>query len=128
MARLKDVVIDCERPSLLAAFWAAVLDGYSIAPYDDAEIARLAARGILSVADDPTVLVCPVGDGPRLFFQAVPEPKVVKNRVHLDLVAGSPDELERILRLGARLADEQENADFLVLVDPEGNEFCLSRL
>jgi hypothetical protein len=57
-SRLRDVVVDCARPSLLAAFWAEVL-GYEVAPYDDAEIARLRAAGIHDIADDPTVLILP---------------------------------------------------------------------
>ena len=46
MARIHDVVFDCHRPAPLARFWAAVLDGYDIAPYDDAEIERLRSIGI----------------------------------------------------------------------------------
>src|SRR4051794_15861908 len=56
---LREIVFDCERPSLLARFWAAVLDGYRVRPYDEQEIARLAAIG-LSPETDPTVLM----DGP----------------------------------------------------------------
>ncbi len=74
MAELRDIVVDCARPSALARFWAAALDGYAVAPYDDAEVARLAALGIHDLEDDPTVLV--IGPGPRLFFQLVPEGKV----------------------------------------------------
>ena len=57
MASLADIVIDCRHPASLARFWASALDGYEIAPYDDAEIARLASLGIDDVDDDPTVLV-----------------------------------------------------------------------
>ena len=45
MARLKDIVIDADHPAALARFWAAALDGYAVAPYDDAEIVRLLALG-----------------------------------------------------------------------------------
>jgi hypothetical protein len=46
MARLKDIVIDADHPAALARFWAAALDGYEIAPYDDEEVARLAGLGL----------------------------------------------------------------------------------
>src|SRR5438876_5341265 len=86
MARIHDVVVDCRHPASLARFWAAALDGYAVAPYDEAELERLRAAGIDDVEDDPTVLVEAPGVEPRLFFQCVAEAKVVKNRVHLDLV------------------------------------------
>jgi len=69
----------------------------------------------------------PAGAGPRLWFQLVPEPKQVKNRVHLDLCATDVEaEIARLTGLGASvLARHDENT---ILADPEGNEFCLSRL
>ena len=130
MALLRDVVIDCERPASLARFWAAALDGYQVAPYDDDELARLRSLGIDDIEDDPTVLVEAPGTGPRLWFQAVPERKAGKNRVHFDLVpdgTGFEAELARLEALGARPAGSQPNGDLLVLHDPEGNEFCLLR-
>jgi len=88
VARLLDVVFDCRHPASLARFWAAALDGYAVAPYDEAELARLRANGIDDPEDDPTVLVEPSsGSAPRLWFQLVPEAKRVKNRVHLDLAS-----------------------------------------
>jgi Glyoxalase-like domain len=125
MARLHDVVFDCRRPASIARFWAAALDGYEVAPYDEAELARLRANGIFDTEDDPTVLVEAPGTSPRIFFQLVPERKTVKNRVHLDLKSGSvPDEVARLRGLGASLVAEHD--DHVVLRDPEGNEFCLS--
>ncbi|MFF7340703.1 VOC family protein [Streptomyces sp. NPDC008163] len=125
MARLHDIVFDCAHPASTARFWAAALDGYAVAPYDDAELARLRSLGIHSTEDDPTVLVEPSGAGPRLWFQLVPEDKHVKNRVHLDLRAADPEtEIRRLTALGATVRDRQ--ADNVVLADPEGNEFCLS--
>ncbi len=124
MARLHDIVIDCARPAATARFWAAALDGYAVAPYDDAELARLRAQGIADPEDDPTVLVEPSGGGPRLWCQLVPEGKLVKNRLHLDLVCGAPeDELGRLTALGATVLVRFD--DHWVLADPEGNEFCL---
>jgi catechol 2,3-dioxygenase-like lactoylglutathione lyase family enzyme len=125
MAHLHDIVIDCRHPASAARFWAEVLDAYQVAPYDEQELARLRANGIGDPEDDPTVLVERVdGVGPRLFFQLVPESKVVKNRVHLDLTADDlPAEVRRLVGLDARVLAEHEG--FVVLADPEGNEFCL---
>jgi hypothetical protein len=125
---LHDVVFDCAHPAALARFWAAVLDGYAVAPYDDAELARLRALGIDDPEDDPTVLVEAAGRLPRLFFQRVPEGKTVKNRVHLDV--GAPDvdaEVARLVALGAEARGKQvsDGATWVVMLDPEGNEFCV---
>ncbi len=129
MARLRDVIFDCRHPASLARFWAAVLDEYQVAPYDHDELERLRSMGILDPEDDPTVLVERTsGASPRLWFQRVPEVKLVKNRVHIDLEADDVEaELERLLELGATLAPEQANDGLVVLLDPEGNEFCLLR-
>jgi Glyoxalase-like domain len=133
VARIRDVVFDSPRPASIARFWADALDGYDVAPYDDAELDRLRALGITDISDDPTVLVEPSGlaeatpgPTPRLFFQFVPESKVVKNRVHLDLSADDPAaEIERLTGLGARVLAEHER--WTTLADPDGNEFCVLR-
>ena len=129
MARLHDIVFDCRHPASLARFWAAAMDGYEVAPYDDDELARLRGMGIDDPEDDPTVLV-EGPSAPRLFFQKVPETKVVKNRVHLDLTVDDPDaEVDRFLGLGATLVvrrDEGEHG-WVTLADPEGNELCIMR-
>lgn len=130
MATLRDIVVDCRHPARLARFWAAVLDDYEVAPYDDAERARLRGLGIEDPEDDPTVLVRPEASGPRLWFQRVPEHKERKNRLHLDLAAragGFQAELERLESLGATRAPDQHNPDLVVLRDLEDNEFCLLR-
>jgi len=123
MASLRDIVVDCAHPAALARFWAAALDGYAVAPYDEAELARLRSMGVLDTEDDPTVLV--TGPGlPRLFFQRVPEPRRVKSRLHLDLTAADPEqEVARLAGLGARVAARY--AGHVRLTDPEGNEFCV---
>jgi len=124
MARLHDVVIDSRHPASIARFWAALLDGYQVAPYDEAELARLRDTGIFDPEDDPNVLVEAAGTLPRIFFQLVPEPKTVKNRVHLDLRCDRvEDEVERVLELGASIVAQYD--DHVVLRDPEFNEFCL---
>ncbi|HLU72715.1 MAG TPA: VOC family protein [Nonomuraea sp.] len=122
MAALRDVVIDCAHPASLARFWAAALDGYQVAPYDDAELARLRAQGIHDPEDDPTVLV--EGGPPRLWFQRVPEGKAAKNRLHLDLQAEDREaEVAWLVGLGAAVLERRE--EWTVLADPEGNEFCV---
>ncbi len=82
MAVIREIVIDRARPAMLARFWAAALDGYDVRPYDQAEIARLADLG-LTQETDPAVLVD--GPGPMLCFQISHEPKIARNRLHLDL-------------------------------------------
>ncbi len=118
------VTFDCTEPVRVAHFWAETL-GFQ-AEYDD--------QGGCAAAVDPT------GAGPRLYFQPVPEGKVVKNRLHLDIRVGAglagdervavlEEECSRLVALGATrvrllLADE-ENESCLVMQDVEGNEFCL---
>ena len=121
MAKLREIVFDSRHPAALARFWAQVLDGYAVRPYDAAELARLAARG-LTPETDPSVLVD--GPGPSLCFQKTEAPKLHKNRVHLDVnVPDRRREVERLLGLGASLAREADG--YTVLRDPEGNEFCV---
>ncbi len=121
MARLREIVFDSVLPSRLARFWAAALEGYAVRPYDEAEIARLAAKG-LTPETDPSVLVD--GPGPILCFQQVDAEKTVRNRVHLDVTcADRGREVERLRALGASVHRELEGRT--VLRDPEGNEFCV---
>jgi len=126
VARIRDVVFDCGHPAALARFWAAALEGYAVAPYDQAELDRLRAAGIDDPEDDPTVLVEPSsGSGPRLWFQLVPEAKQVKNRVHLDLASADVSaEVLRLAGLGARVLAEQQG--WVTMEDPQGNEFDLT--
>ncbi|GGN10011.1 VOC family protein [Streptomyces fuscichromogenes] len=125
MARLRDIVFDSAHPAATARFRAAALDGYAVAPYDDAELARPRTAGITSTEDDPTALVETADGGPRLWFQLVPEAKSVKNCVHMDLLAADPEaETRRLTALGATV--RARHTDTIVLTDPEGNEFCLS--
>jgi hypothetical protein len=134
------VVIDCADPGRLAQFWAQALPGYALQPappgFDSWE-AFLEAQQVPKEAWNSRSAI--VGDGPRLFFQQVPEPKTVKNRVHLDLHAGGgpsvPVEEQRakvraaVARLeavGASFVEEREEMGVVwaVMTDPEGNEFC----
>jgi hypothetical protein len=124
MARLHEIVFDCRHPASIARFWAAALDDYEVAPYDEAELQRLRSIGINDPQDDPTVRVQAPGRQPSVFFQRVPENKAVKNRLHLDLRCESfESEKVRLTALGATVLAEQDTC--AVLSDPEGNEFCL---
>jgi hypothetical protein len=112
------MVIDAKYPSGLAAFWAAAL-GWEVG-LDEPDEAAVWPAGY----DYPGPEAVP------LIFLAVPEPKAVKNRIHLDLATQSKAhqiELVRRLRaLGAVPVDlGQENVPWVVLADPEGNEFCV---
>ncbi|MFD6756987.1 MULTISPECIES: VOC family protein [Micromonospora] len=152
MSRHIQVTFDAHDPTALSSFWRDVLgyvhpgppgvdlpDGADpLAAWDDF-LARLGVppeqRNTRSAIEDPD------GRGPRLFFQQVPEDKVTKNRVHLD-VRVAPElqgdermtaleaECDRLVALGASRLRRVEPAPpfesgFIVMADPEGNEFCL---
>jgi hypothetical protein len=126
------VTFDCAEPAALARFWAAVL-GY---PPPDIERTHQVLRALGQAESDLGNwyrIEDPSGGGPRLAFQRVPEPKVVKNRLHLDVkpVGDEPAALDaevaRLVGLGAKLLRRvtDEAGTFVVLEDPEGNEFCV---
>ena len=127
MASIKDIVFDSPHPASTARFWAQALHDYEIAPYDEAELARLRSIGINDPEDDPSVLLVAInGSLPRIFFQLVPESKQVKNRVHLDLSAtDAVAEVKRLCALGATV--QAERKDWITMQDPDGNEFCVMR-
>ena len=108
------LTIDCADPVRLATFWAAAL-GF--------EASDLDPEG--SWIDDPT------GGVRGIFFQLVPEPKLVKDRIHLDLRPGvaMADEVERLAGLGATILGrvDEGGSFWTVMQDPEGNEFCVLR-
>jgi catechol 2,3-dioxygenase-like lactoylglutathione lyase family enzyme len=112
--RLENVTLDCQDERVLAAFWRAAL-GWEI---------------VVDQPGDWLVLGDPSGTEPTLAFQVVPEPKVSKNHMHLDLVstAGALEpEIQRLEGLGARRLRYVENdpdESHWILADPEGNEFC----
>ena len=109
VAFVKSVTFDCAEPLRLATFWAAALGS--------------------NVDEDSTperAWVEPAGwGGPSLWFQRVPEDKVAKNRQHFDLrvIDDLTEERERLVGLGATV--QAEHHDLVVMLDPEGNEFCL---
>jgi hypothetical protein len=121
MARLKEIVFDCEHPAALARFWAGVLEGYAVRAYDAAEIARLAALGF-TPETDPVVMVD--GPGPSLCFQkrAAAAPR---GPIHLDVVAAGPlaEEIARIAALGGAVAETRDG--YAIMTDPEGTRFCV---
>jgi hypothetical protein len=111
-AFIKYVTFDCADPQRLAAFWAEAT-GYELL-LERADFVALAApdeRGVRGM----------------LFWQ-VPESKTAKNRMHVDLAAKEPqEEVDRLIALGARKVEHRagNGADWTVMLDPEGNEFCL---
>lgn len=108
-----EIGLDCPDPSALAPFWLAALR------YD-----------VVEGDGEPYLNLLPAdGIGPIVFLQRVPEDKVAKNRMHLDLYSDEPAELvDRLCGLGATRVGERVGADdgwFQVLADPAGNEFCV---
>ncbi|MEU8488061.1 VOC family protein [Streptomyces sp. NPDC048641] len=120
-SKFTELAIDCADPDGLARFWCAVL-GYEVQDEEDGVV----------VIGSPAV---PEGKNrpgpvpPALTFARVPEGKVVKNRLHIDVNATDRDqdeEVRRLLDLGARHVDVgQGDVSWVLLADPEGNEFCV---
>lgn len=119
MLSLRSITVDCADPYQQATFWSA-------------------ATGWQEDPDDPNHPGDPEGrivspEGVNLLFIPVPEAKAVKNRVHLDLMPPdrTDEEIERLLGLGATLVADHRKAGpaggWVVLADPEGNEFCVER-
>jgi hypothetical protein len=133
MAHAFQVVIDAAGPRALGGFWCEVL-GYIEQPppegFDTWEDA-LDAFGIdRSDPDRAFAIVDPDGQGPRVFFQKVPEGKRVKNRVHLDVNVGADAmhaKADALEALGATRVGEldEPGGHWITMLDPEGNEFCI---
>jgi hypothetical protein len=139
--RQVQVTFDCADPRAVADFWKGAL-GYVDPPVPPGFDSWDAFEASLPADRHGAAWACqdPHGVGPRLFFQRVPEPKSVKNRLHLDVrvgvgltgderVAALEAEAARLEALGARrlwlLPADEENESCLVMQDVEGNEFCL---
>ncbi|MBC6451396.1 VOC family protein [Actinokineospora xionganensis] len=144
------VTIDCADPARQVAFWAEAL-GYIPEPPPGGHATwrdYWAEMGVPEdelpegVGEESESIVDPSGKGPRFWFQRVPEPKVAKNRVHLDLKVGGGRSVpmaerrervttvvDRVLKAGATVVRKLDNPDIdhyaVVLQDPEGNEFCV---
>jgi len=105
--RLYEIVVDCADPEALATWWAGLIGGRC--EYD----AEHGWAGIEEIPDAPFAY---------LVFVPVPEPKTVKNRIHLDVTTG---DLEAIVAAGATvLRPQDDEIGWTILADPEGNEFC----
>jgi predicted enzyme related to lactoylglutathione lyase len=113
--RVTEVVIDCRDHGAVVEFWATAL-GYARREVNEQYVAL--------------VPPAPAEPGrPPILFQKVPEPKAVKNRVHLDFRAEvMADEVARLVGLGGTVIAERSLGTFTwtVMADPEGNEFCVS--
>ncbi|MFW5471154.1 VOC family protein [Knoellia sp. CPCC 206435] len=152
MGRTFQVTFDAHDPRALSTFWRDALGyvhppppGVELPPGADPLAAWDDVLAQMGVPEDQrnsrSAIEDPDGAGPRVFFQQVPEDKVAKNRVHLDLRAAPGlegearmDALEaecaRLVELGATRDHRVEpkppmELGFLVMADPEGNEFCL---
>jgi predicted enzyme related to lactoylglutathione lyase len=114
-SRFTELVVDCHDPVALADFWSAVLGWEKRSAPDEGEIE----------------VVDPAASAPALLFTPVPEAKTVKNRLHIDVNpvgVTQAEELDRLVGLGATRVDiGQGEQTWVVLADPEGNEFCLLR-
>jgi hypothetical protein len=136
------VTFDAAEPEKLGAFWALAL-GYvqdPIPPEFETVADFLRSIGVPEdKLDDMWALVDPSGQGPRLFFQRVPEGKTAKNRVHLDVRAAEGSvtgadraaprdaHVARLVEAGGSVVTEPLEPDgWTVMRDPEGNEFCVS--
>ncbi|TMK21377.1 MAG: VOC family protein [Actinobacteria bacterium] len=120
-SRFTEIIVDCRDPKALGEFWRQVL-GYEVV--DD-------SHGIVEIAASPTdwdaVRAGPMP--PTIVFGPVPEPKTVKNRLHIDvnpIDSTQEAEVGRLIALGARRIDiGQGDVHWVVMADPEDNEFCV---
>jgi hypothetical protein len=143
MATSIQIVFDANDPALLADFWALAL-GYTVQPPPDGFASWDEWVAAMEIPEenwnDARAVVDPEGIGPRIFFQRVPEGKTGKNRLHLDVNAGGGHdvpiddrrvmvdaEVARLIGAGASTIGpvEQRGEYWVVLADPEGNEFCV---
>ena len=121
-SKFTELAIDCSDPSRLARFWCSVL-GYEVQDQDEGTVtigSPIVPEGRDRIGPVP----------PTLTFAHVPEGKTIKNRVHLDVNPvdrEQDEEVRRLLGLGARHASVGQTGDesWVVLADPEGNEFCV---
>jgi hypothetical protein len=114
--RLGEIVIDCADHVVVVPFWLEALGDYQRVEVNEQYVAIAPLERAVG--------------RPPILFQKVPEPKVVKNRVHLDLRGPSmAEEVERLTGLGATFIAERSlgpSVTWTVMADPEGNEFCIA--
>jgi hypothetical protein len=135
------LTIDCNDPDRLARFWADALGYVPVPPRQDTTWWSHYRNRLGEAKKYDERLFDPVGRGPAIWFQQVPERKAGKNRLHLDLYpTGRDDSLsldQRIVIVEAKVAEltelgatierrtKEESSYFVVMHDPEGNEFCV---
>ncbi|WP_372730164.1 VOC family protein [Nocardioides sp.] len=125
--RWYSVVVDCQDFAMLGRWWAETL-GWLIAYEDDDELVIVPSH---MADEEPLDANAWLEAGVGMVFGSVPERKAGKNRLHLDLAPHTTDdrdaEIERLLERGATYADvgQSEDVPWTVLLDPEGNEFCV---
>lgn len=115
MLKIGNVTFDCENPARVAEFWGAAL-GYKVQ----------------TVNENFAMANHPEGTRPNLLFIKVPEPRMVKNRMHMDVEADNREaEVQRLVGLGATRGETHEMPEYgvkwTVLQDPEGNELCVGQ-
>jgi hypothetical protein len=144
MAYLFQTVVDCADPHTLADWWADML-GWTVEDPDEAFIKDMIAQGYATDADtrvhrgrlvwrEGAAIHHPDDSGPsrrRVLFQEVPEPKTVKNRMHIDVRVGADkvdEEVARLVAAGATVDHEGHQGPhrWITIHDPEGNELCIS--
>ena len=108
-SKVRTITIDCANPKKLADFWTAALN-YELKDIDE----------------EDALIVDPTGEGTQILFQLVPEGKTVKNRLHFDLRPEDTRDAE-VVRLQALGATVQAEFNWTVMLDPEGNEFCVEK-
>ncbi len=136
------VAVDCRQPHVLADWWAQTL-GWQVEQQDEAFIRSMVDQGFATEADTAVhdgrivwregAAIGPHEEGTpgRVYFQLVPEPKTVKNRLHLDLRGVAQDDLpayrDRLVERGATVLHHgrQGPHTWVTMADPEGNEFCV---
>lgn len=136
MATPFQITVDCVDADLMSGFWSTAL-GYVAEPPPAGYLSWedfLRSRGIpVPPAGSIGAIVDPDDIGPRILFMRVPEHKIVKNRVHLDIRAGQDEadksaKIDELIEAGATTVRrvEESGSWWMVMTDPEGNEFCVT--
>jgi hypothetical protein len=126
-SRSTEIIVDSSNPPALARWWAEVLRYRVVREADEGWLAIAPWDGDDERAREDAIRTAP--QVPTIVFVPVPEAKTLKNRVHLDIwsIDGTQaEEVERLLQRGATWVDVgQRNVSWVVMADPEGNEFCV---
>jgi len=136
MATPFQITVDCIDADRMTEFWSTAL-GYIVEPPPEGSASWedfLRENGIpIPPAGSIGAIIDPDGVGPRILFLRVPEPKTVKNRLHLDIRAGRDDaareaKIAQLVAAGATTVGRVDEAGgwWMVMTDPEGNEFCVT--